>query len=510
MSLKARIILDRDFVLGAVDPRLFGSFVEHLGRCVYTGIYEPNHPQSDAHGFRQDVLALVRELGVTLVRYPGGNFVSGYRWEDGIGPRSARPRRRDLAWCSLETNEFGLNEFVLWCRAAGVEPMLVVNLGTRGPAEAGDLAEYCNHPSGTHWSDLRRQHGFAEPHNIRLWGLGNEMDGPWQIGRKTASEYGRLAAEAAKLINWPDPYQLRPGMKKVETVVCGSSGRGMPGFGTWEWEVLEQAFDQADYLAIHSYYGCPEGDVASFLARSEEMSDFIGECAALCDAVAAKRKASKRLMLAFDEWNVWYHSGSQDRKIDAWAVAPALLEDRYNVADALAVGNLLISLLNHADRVKIACLAQLVNVIAPICTEAGGPAWRQTIFHPFALASRFGRGVVLRQVSESSVYDCAIRKDVPYLAAAGVRQDDGLTIFAANRALQEPLGLEVEMRDFPAFELAEVWTLRHDDLFAVNTVEKPEILRPQPLAGVSLVGQRLRISLPSASWNVMRLATARR
>mgnify|MGYP000170981484 CR=1 FL=1 len=314
---RAQIILDRDFVIGDVDPRLFGSFIEHLGRAVYSGIYEPGHPRADADGFRTDVSELVRELGVTIVRYPGGNFVSGYNWEDGIGPREKRPRRLDLAWKSLETNQVGTDDFVLWCRKTGVEPMIAVNLGSRGPADAARLVEYCNVPSGTALSDLRRANGFAEPHRIRVWCLGNEMDGPWQIGHKNAAEYGRVACEAAKMMKWVDP--------DIQLVACGSSGRGMSTFGAWELAVLEETYDHVDYLSLHTYLGNWDKDSASFFARAEEMNDFISETVALCDAAAAKRKSRKRMMLSFDEWNVWYHQGFDSNKARGWPEAPPLL-----------------------------------------------------------------------------------------------------------------------------------------------------------------------------------------
>ena len=363
---KALVTLHPDFILSAVDPRLFGGFAEHLGRHIYEGIYEPGHPTADEQGFRGDVVELVRELDMPVMRYPGGNFVSGYNWEDGVGPRELRPTRLDLAWNSTETNQFGTNEFVDWCRKVGTEPMLAVNLGTRGAAAARDLVEYCNHPAGSAGSDLRRSHGYEQPHGVKLWCLGNEMDGPWQIGHKTAAEYGRLACEAAKLMKWTDP--------TIQLVACGSSGRGMSTFGAWELEVLDHTFDHVDYLSIHTYLGNAEGDTASFLAKPDGMDDFIGETVALCDAAAARRRSGKRLMLSFDEWNVWYHS-HQHPKPAAWSQAPHLIEDVYTFEDALCVGGMLISLLNHADRVKIACLAQVVNVIGAIMTEAGGPAW---------------------------------------------------------------------------------------------------------------------------------------
>jgi len=499
--LQACVTLDRAFTISEVDPRLFGGFAEHLGRCIYGGIYEPGHPEADAQGFRQDVLRLVRELAMPVMRYPGGNFVSGYDWEDGVGPLAERPRRLDPAWNSTETNAFGTNEFVRWCRAAETQPMLAVNLGTRGPDAARALVEYCNHPSGTAWSDLRRAHGVAESHNVRLWCLGNEMDGPWQMGHKTATEYGRAACEAAKLMKWVDP--------GIELVVCGSSGRGMATFGAWELEVLDHTFDHVEYLSIHTYYGNTKNDTPSFLARSEEMGDFIREVVALADAVAAKRRSKKRVMLSFDEWNVWYHS-HQAEKPAPWSVAPPLLEDAYTVEDALVVGGMLITLLNHADRVKIGCLAQVVNVIAPILTAPGGAAWRQTIFFPFQQASAWGRGTVLRPVVETPRYDAKEREGVPVLTSACVLdpRTGGLAIFALNRSLEEPLALSVDLRAFADLRV-EAWSvLRDDDLKAANTQDAPERVRPASQTGARVARQQLSALLPPASWNVIRLQPA--
>lgn len=500
--MKAAIVLDRDFAVGDVDPRLFGGFAEHLGRHIYGGIYEPGHPAADEQGFRRDVIELVRELGMPVVRYPGGNFVSGYRWEDGVGPIDQRPVRLDLAWKSTEPNTFGTDEFVDWCRKIGAAPMLAVNLGTRGPEEARALVEYCNHPSGTYWSDLRRRNGSARPHGVKLWCLGNEMDGPWQMGHKTAAEYGRIACETGKLMKWVDP--------GIELVACGSSGRGMATFGAWELEVLDHCFDQVDYVSLHTYIGNHDGDTARFLAQTEGMGRFIEETAALCDAAAAKRKSVRRLMLSFDEWNVWFHSHDdrRKRKIRDWAVAPPLLEDVYTMEDALAVGCMLIALLNHADRVRIACIAQIVNVIAPIMTVSGGPAWRQTIFHPFQHASRYGRGRVLRTLLDCPRYSTRDQADVPVLAAACVADPErgGLTVFAVNRSLSESMRLRLDLRAFGPLGCSEHVEMRHADLLAVNTVERPDTVRPKAVRRGRFEGSAFTTSLQPASWNVIRLA----
>ena len=503
--------LHADLAIGDTDPRLFGAFIEHLGRCVYGGIYEPEHPTADAHGFRQDVLALVRELAPTIMRYPGGNFVSGYNWEDGVGPVANRPRRLDLAWLSTETNEFGTNEFIDWCRLAGTEPMLAVNLGTRGADAARHYLEYCKHPHGTTLSDLRRAHGWDAPHGVKFWCLGNEMDGPWQMQARTAEEYGRVAVEAAKMLKWVDP--------SIELAACGSSGRNMPTFGTWERTVLEHCFDHVEYISLHTYLNNYADDIPAFLASPDLMDAFIEEVVAIADSVAAGRRSGKRIMLSFDEWNVWYRTrrNRSERTQPGWPVAPPILEEIYTMADALAFGGACIALLNHADRVKVACLAQLVNVIAPIMTEDGGPAWRQTIFYPFAQMSHFGRGRVLRAGIDSPTYDARyfdprggqdlyFPVTAPYLKLAAVQgYNEIVTLFALNRHLTEPMPLTVTLSGIPATSIRAARTLHHPNLNASNTRDAPDTVRPAPLDGVSIAGGTVRASLPPASWNVVRL-----
>ena len=383
---KARLVLDKDYVISPIDKRIYGSFVEHLGRCVYTGLFEPGHPNADEEGFRRDVLELVRQLNVPVIRYPGGNFVSGFDWEDSVGPRELRPRRLDLAWKTTDPNTFGLHEFASWAKKANSSVMYSVNLGTRGPADAQHVVEYANHPGGSKWSDLRVKNGAKDPFDIKLWCLGNEMDGPWQTGQKTAYEYGRIANEAAKMMKWTDD--------SIELVACGSSSSEMKTFGDWEYTVLSECYDNVDYISLHRYYGNPSNDTADFLASSVNLEDFIRTVASICDAVKGKKHSKKRVHLSLDEWNVWYHSNQQDQdlyKQEPWGTALPLLEDVYNFEDALLVGLMLITILRNADRVKIACMAQLVNVIAPIMTRPGGGAWKQTIFWPLMQASLYGR-----------------------------------------------------------------------------------------------------------------------
>ena len=495
----ATFTLDPAFSIGEVDPRLYGSFVEHMGRAVYTGIYEPGHPSADEAGFRRDVLDLVRELGVPIVRYPGGNFVSNYDWEDGIGPKEQRPRRLDLAWHSVEPNEVGVDEFISWAEKARTEPMLAVNLGTRGVGAARDMVEYCNHPGGTYWSDLRTAHGAKEPHGVKVWCLGNEMDAPWQIGHKTADEYGRLAQESAKAMRRVDG--------SIELVACGSSNSEMPTFGQWEATVLEHTYDEVDYISLHHYYEDVDGDLDSFLASSAGMDSFIDSVVATCDYVRAKKRATKRMDLSFDEWNVWERTKFKQGPRWGWQTAPRIIEDVYDVADALVVGGLIITLLKHADRIKIACLAQLVNVIAPITTEPDGPAWRQTIFYPFAHASRFGRGTVLRVEPQAPLNETALYGPVSLLEATATVDEarETMTVFALNRDQQEPLRLTADLRAFPDYRFEEHLVLANDNVRASNTAGDAERVRPRSEPGTKAGEGQLEAVLPPLSWNVIRL-----
>jgi alpha-N-arabinofuranosidase len=508
----ATLSFDRDDPVGATDRRLFGAFVEHLGRCVYGGLYEPGHPTATKEGFRGDVLELVRELGPTIIRYPGGNFVSGYDWEDGVGPVDKRPRRMELAWFTIEPNSFGTNEFIDWCKAANLEPMLAVNLGTRGPDGARRMVEYCNFPGGTALSDLRREHGWEQPHAVKFWCLGNEMDGPWQMGAKTAAEYGRIATEAAKLMRLTDP--------TIELAAVGSSGRNMPTFGAWEREVLRHCYDQVEFISLHTYLNDYAKDTPAFLASSDLMDGFIDEVVGICDEIQAEKGSKKQVQLSFDEWNVWYRTRrGDDRKQPGWPVAPPILEETYTMKDALAFGGAVISLLNHADRVKCACLAQLVNAIAPIMTRTGGPAWRQPIFWPFADFANKGHGEVLRTEVDSPTYATVYHdprgpKDiefpmpsVPYLKASAVRREGGVTLFLLNRHLSEDISVAIRGTGFPGLRVRSATVLSHADLEATND-GSAENVRPRPLdVGPEAAGD-VSLSLPPASWTVAELEVA--
>ena len=500
--MKAKMTVSKIFEIAKIDPRIYGSFVEHLGRCVYEGIYEPGHKTANDKGFRKDVLELVKELNTPFVRYPGGNFVSGYNWEDGIGPKETRPKRLDLAWKTMETNEVGIHEFADWAKEANVEINMAVNLGTKGPEEARNIVEYCNHRSGSYWSDLRRKNGAEEPFKIKTWCLGNEMDGPWQMGAKTAEEYGRIAAEAAKVMKWTD--------ENIELVACGSSNNTMQTFASWEATVLEHTYEHVDYLSLHCYYGNRTNDLKSYLAKSIGMDDFIKSVVSICDYIKAKKRSKKTIHLSFDEWNVWYHSNEQDQKIkeeEPWKWAPPILEDVYNFEDALLVGCLLITLLKNSNRVKIACLAQLVNVIAPIMTEAGGDAWRQTTFYPFMQAANYGLGTVLRTEMDCPKYDSEEFSDVPFVESVAIHNEDKseLVIFAVNRSLDNEIEFDVDMQNFNATSVTSFSELCGHDVKATNTKGNVNVV-PKEGKSAMLNNNVVSANLAPLSWNMIRVA----
>ena len=504
-SSPARVFIDSRRTIAPLDRNLFGSFLEHLGRAIYGGIYEPGSKFSDSNGFRKDVLDEVRQIGVPIVRYPGGNFVSGYHWLDGVGPKQDRPRVLDKAWNSIEPNQFGTNEFMAWCKAAGASPLMGLNLGTGTPEQAAALVEYCNVEKGTKWSDLRRQHGFAEPYEARHWCLGNEMDGPWQIGHMSATEYGIKAADAAR--------QMRSVEPSLKLVACGSSGPGMPTYLEWDREVLEQCYDYVDGLSLHRYFGNDQndtaGDTTKYLAMNLSMERQIAETAAVCDEVRGHKRSPKKLWLSFDEWNVWYRARSGDAVDGHRTEAPHLLEEVYNLEDALLVGGLINSLIRNADRVKIACLAQLVNVIAPIMTNPDG-MFRQTIFYPYSWALRYAKGAVLNLLVESASYTVPGLDSVAYVDVSGTLDDlaGTATIFALNRDLSKPQKVELQWQDRSPSKVVAAWLLTGDDLKAANSFADPKRIVPQAFSIGAPKGSRSVLELPAHSYAAIQWSLA--
>ena len=498
-SQPIRIYADSRRTIALVKREVFGSFLEHLGRAIYEGIYDPQSKLSDSNGFRKDVLDEIRKLGVPIIRYPGGNFVSGYNWLDGVGPKASRPAVLDKAWNSMNSNQFGTDEFLTWCRLVGTEPLLGLNLGTGTAEQAAALVEYCNLDKGTRWSDLRRKNGIAEPYKVQKWCLGNEMDGPWQIGHMTATEYGLKAQDAARQMRYVDP--------SLKLIACGSSGPGMPTYLEWDREVLEQCYEYVDAISLHRYFTNAEetgGDSSKFLAMNLSMERQIDEVAAVCDMVRGHKRSPKKLWLSFDEWNVWYRARTGDAVNGHRQSAPHLLEEVYNLEDALLVGGLINSLIRKADRVQLACLAQLVNVIAPIMTNANG-LLRQTIYYPYSWALEFARGSALELLVESPTYDVSGMGAVSYVDASATHQADTgkIALFLLNRDLAKPHQVEI-VWEGSSPRAGDAVVLTGSDLKVANTFDAPARVAPQKAEKPSTAGGRTTLELPPRSYTVVQ------
>ena len=492
---QAKIIVDKDYRVAPVEKHLFGSFIEHLGRAVYSGIYEPGHPKADEQGFRTDVLELVKELGVSIVRYPGGNFVSGYNWVDGIGPKDQRKRRLELSWKSIETNEFGIDEFVDWCHKAQIEVMAAVNLGTGTPQDAGNLVEYCNHPSGSYWSDLRIKNGHRNPHNIKVWCLGNEMDGPWQICHLEADDYGKKARETAKIMKWIDP--------DLKLVVAGSSGPGMPTFPEWDRVVLETCWEHVNYLSIHMYVSNHhEQDTPSYLALSRRFEEFVDIMASTLRYVKAKNRSQHDVYLSWDEWQVWHPGESHDH----WTEAPHLAEYNYNLEDALVVTQWLNVFLRKCDVLKIACVAQIVNIISWLHTTREA-LLKETSFYPFQLVSNHARGNSLDLLVRAPLYTTKQFGDMPLLDAAATHDPTtgAQAVFLVNRSQSEPLTTTLTWQDGAPTRVKAAYQISGTDPKAENSFANPHVIVPKPVSGLHLDGPSLTLQLPPLSFTTIAL-----
>jgi len=489
----ASIFLDTNRTVAEISPLLFGGFAEHMGRCVYEGIYDPKSPLADESGLRTDVLDALREQKYTTIRYPGGNFLSGYNWLDGVGPKAQRPRRRELAWQSLETNQFGTNEFIEFCRKIDTIPMLAVNMGTNNIQAAGDLVEYCNAPTGTYYADLRASHGYRDPHNVPLWCVGNEMDGPWQIGHMEMQEYGLKALEAAKIMKWHDP--------TIKTVLCGSSNDRMPTYPEWDRTALEIAWEQMDYLSIHYYAGNRDNDTASFLANAVLFEEYVDTLAATTRYVKAKRRSKHDVFLSWDEWQVWYKGDSLQ---GSWTEAPHLAEERYNLEDALVVGQWLNVFLRKADVLKIACVAQIVNVISWMHTKTDG-LLKFPSFYVFKLVSNHARGHALDVAVKGPQVETKQFDLVPALdVSASYDEATGNgAVFIVNRSQTDAITTDVVWQSGQPDSIAEAWQLAGTDVKAENSWDDPNRITAQSIQPPVLDGGKATLRLPPLSFTVL-------
>jgi alpha-N-arabinofuranosidase len=487
------LTLHTKFQHGPVDPRVFGGFLEHMGRAVYEGVYQPDSAYADAEGCRQDVLDALRQLNMTAMRYPGGNFASGYHWQDGIGPKADRPTTRDLAWNSIEPNQFGTDEYIDLCRKMGWTPMITVNLGTGTPEEARNWVEYCNLPHGTRYADMRP----GDPHGVKLWCLGNEMDGQWQIGHVPADQYAIRAQQAANMMKMADP--------TIELVACGSCSINLPTYMAWDQTVLAHLGDVADYISLHRYVGNQANDTPNYLAVSNSIDRQIEEMDAVCRFVQAKRRSKKRAYLCFDEWNVWYKNGEMD---GVGKLAPHLIEEVYNLEDALVVAGFLNSFIRHADVVKIANLAQIVNVIAPLLTK-GDDLLVQSIFYPFEMMSRRRNGLSLQVALDGSGYESAEHGWASLIDASAILDDDKLHCFLVNRSVTDAQVVQITPADTAVSTLINGELLTGPDAKAANSWEAKDVVGKRPFSDIRINNGAATVELPPLSMAALTLQLER-
>ncbi len=483
-TLKASIKIDAERKTGQIDSLMYGNFTEHLGRCIYGGIYEPGSSQADKNGFRKDVIEATKEMNVSQVRWPGGNFVSGYHWMDGVGPPDKRPKKKDLAWGDIETNQVGTDEFMQWAKAANVQPYVCVNMGTGTIEEARNWVEYCNAPTGIYYSDLRAANGHVEPYNVKFWGLGNEVDGPWQMGHLNAEDYSKKALEAAKLMRWSD--------NTIKLIASGSSNYGAD-WQHWNRTVINELFDYIDYISLHHYAGNREKDHNRFMASINMVNNVIDITRGLIKEAQQKRKSQKQIYIAFDEYNVWYRAGGKQK-----------LEEHYNLQDALVVASYLNTFTRNADIVKMANLAQLVNVIAPMMVT-DGVLWKQTTFYPLELFGRNSYGYTLDALVQCDKYDAGEYKNVPYLDVSTVYNGTSgeLIINVVNRHAEKAIETTIANQYGKLAGKATVYEVNSAKLTDENTVKEQVVKTKQKEINVKESG--FVYSFPAHSFTMIKV-----
>jgi alpha-N-arabinofuranosidase len=491
----AQIFLDNNRVISPISPLVFSGFAEHMGRSIYQGIYEPDSPHADSRGLRTDVLAALRELKFRSMRYPGGNFLSGYRWEDGVGPKD---QRRDLAWQSIESNQFGTDEFMEVCKDINTEPMMAVNMGTGSIQDAANLVEYCNAPVGTLYADKRAANGHRDPYGVKYWCIGNEMDGPWQIGHLEAEDYAKKAREAAKMMRWHD--------NSIKLTTCGSSNAIMPTYPEWDRVVLETCWDVIDYHSMHYYANNHANDTDSFLALPVELEDFVDTLEGTLRYAKAKRRSKHDVYLQWDEWNVWYKAHLTKDVQGEWTEAPHLIEEVYNLEDALLVAEWMNVFLRKSAVIKIACIAQVVNVIAPILTTRDA-LLKQSIYYPFMLFSRLAAGNALDVLVKAPQHNTQKFGDVSLLdVSASYDEANGQSaVFIVNRSQTESLPVTLNWQDAVPASVAAAYQLSGTDPKAANSFENPNVVVSKSIAAPAISDKSATLVVPPLSFTALDL-----
>lgn len=482
----ARIKIDTDRVTGEIDSLIYGNFIEHLGRCIEGGVFDEKSPLSDANGYRKDVFDAIKKLQVSILRWPGGNFASGYHWEDGIGPRDQRPVRLELAWGTTESNRFGTHEFLNYAELLGTQPYICVNLGTGTWDEAKFWVEYTNLQGGTRYSDLRKKNGREKPWGVIYWGLGNEMDGPWQMGYKSAEDYGKFALEAAKLMKWTDP--------NIKLIAAGSSNYNADWVG-WNRTILQNLKNHIDYLSLHRYVGNRNNDYYEFLTSSIDLDEKTRIAEGLIQAALVDNPQRRSIYIAWDEWNVWYRArGTQQRGRN-------ILEEKYNLEDALVVATFLNSFINNAHIVKMANMAQLVNVIAPIFTNDKA-LYLQTIYYPLQLFATHSRGKALNVFVDSPTYKTQKYAAVPYLDVSAAYDKGTLVLNVVNRHRDQAIEVEIQSQKGSFNGTFEVIEVNGPDIKAENTFGSTKVQASRKT--ISAGGDRFRYQFPAHSYTMIK------
>ncbi|MBZ5582618.1 MAG: alpha-N-arabinofuranosidase [Acidobacteriia bacterium] len=490
---RARIKIDTERVIGDIDPKIYGNFIEHLGRCIDDGIFKENSPLSDSNGFRRDILDAARKLNVTLIRWPGGNFSSNYHWRDGIGPRDRRPPRLEMAWGTVESNRFGTHEFMQYAEMLGAEPYICVNLGTGTWTEAQQWVEYVNGKEDTEVTRLRRQNGRRDPWKVTYWGLGNEMDGGWQMGHRDGEEYSKFALEAAKLMKWTDP--------SIKLIAAGSSNfaPGADWIG-WNRTVMNYLKNHADYLSLHMYVGNPTNNFPEFMASSLELQDRIKISEGVINAAVSSLTPRRKVHIAWDEYNVWYRARGEGRE-----KGRNILEEHYNLEDALVVATFLNSSVNNAHIIKIANMAQLVNVIAPIFSNDKG-IYLQTIYYPLQLFANNTRGKALQLYVDSPKYRSRQFDEVPYLDSSASLDNGSLVINVVNRHGDQAVETDFELEDKQFAGPVQVAEVNGPDIKSANDFTSSPV--KAVTRSVAAESKRLRYSFPPHSYTMLKTKLA--
>jgi len=493
---QARIKIDTDRTVGEVHPYVFGNFAEHLGRCIYGGIYEEGSPLSDKDGYRKDVMEATRQLGVTLLRWPGGNFASGYNWKDGIGPKNQRPARPDHAWGDIDSNRFGTDEFLQYCEKLNITPYICINAGYGTVNEAREWVEYTNEARSTYWADQRRKNGHDKPYNVKIWGLGNEIDGPWQLGHKNAEDYSKFALEAAKAMRRVDD--------SIKLIASGSSNFGPNSdWIGWNRTVLQNLRSEIDYISLHTYIGNRDNNFENFLAVSQDVDQRIEVVDGLIKAAQAGQRNPRPIYIAYDEWNVWYRA----RGGSEFATGATRLEERYNYEDALAMGMFLNSFIRHAGVVKMANLAQLVNVIAPIFTNKQG-LFLQPIFFPIAEYAKQRNNMAIDALVTSPTYKPQGRQALGYLDVSVTHNkgENALYVNVLNRSQKTDITTRIETVEGTLNPSFAVWELNYPDLKATHDFGNDKKVQPKTSTVTAMLERNgFSYTFPKASLTILKL-----